>query len=108
MVSTPSWSFDPAEPSHCAAIIRPRAGRRLDSPALVADGAHARADAYVSLAVIASAAVVAIGRACTHLARVLIATGSSSAATTTTQAGTGPASAATATRTPSRGCARQQ
>src|SRR5215207_6706156 len=44
-----------------AAIVRTRAGRRLDSPALVADGAHARADAYVSLAVIASAAVVAIG-----------------------------------------------
>src|SRR3954469_2707717 len=44
-----------------AASIRTRAGRRLDSPALIADGAHARADAYVSLAVIASAAVVAIG-----------------------------------------------
>ena len=44
-----------------AAIIRTRAGRRLDSPALVADGAHARADAYVSLAVIASAACVALG-----------------------------------------------
>ena len=44
-----------------AALIRSRAGRRLDSPALVADGAHARADAYVSLAVIASAAAVAIG-----------------------------------------------
>jgi cation diffusion facilitator family transporter len=44
-----------------AALIRTRAGRRLDSPALVADGAHARADAYVSLAVVASAAVVAIG-----------------------------------------------
>jgi cation diffusion facilitator family transporter len=44
-----------------AAIVRTRAGRRLDSPALVADGAHARADAYVSLAVIASAAVVALG-----------------------------------------------
>jgi len=44
-----------------AALIRSRAGRRLDSPALVADGAHARADAYVSLAVVASAAVVAIG-----------------------------------------------
>ena len=42
-----------------AAIIRTRAGRRLDSPALVADGAHARADAYVSLAVIASAAALA-------------------------------------------------
>jgi cation diffusion facilitator family transporter len=44
-----------------AARIRLRAGRRLDSPALIADGDHARADAYVSLAVIASAAVVAIG-----------------------------------------------
>jgi cation diffusion facilitator family transporter len=44
-----------------AAIIRSRAGRRLDSPALVADGAHARADAYVSLAVVASAAAVAVG-----------------------------------------------
>jgi cation diffusion facilitator family transporter len=41
-----------------AALIRTRAGRRLDSPALVADGAHARADAYVSLAVIASAAAL--------------------------------------------------
>ncbi|HEX8156000.1 MAG TPA: cation diffusion facilitator family transporter [Solirubrobacteraceae bacterium] len=44
-----------------AALIRTRAGRRLHSSALIADGAHARADAYVSLAVIASAAVVAIG-----------------------------------------------
>jgi cation diffusion facilitator family transporter len=44
-----------------AAIVRTNAGRRLHSPALVADGDHARADAYVSLAVIASAAVVAIG-----------------------------------------------
>jgi cation diffusion facilitator family transporter len=44
-----------------AAKVRTRAGERLDSPALVADGDHARADAYVSLAVIASAAVVAIG-----------------------------------------------
>jgi cation diffusion facilitator family transporter len=44
-----------------AAVIRTRAGRRLDSPALVADGDHARADAYVSLGVIASAAVVALG-----------------------------------------------
>jgi len=41
--------------------IRTRAGERLDSPALIADGYHARADAYVSLAVIASAVVVAIG-----------------------------------------------
>jgi cation diffusion facilitator family transporter len=44
-----------------AARIRTRAGRRLGSPALVADGDHARADAYVSLAVVASAAAVAVG-----------------------------------------------
>ena len=44
-----------------AALVRGRAGRRLDSPALVADGDHARADAYVSLAVVASAAVLAAG-----------------------------------------------
>lgn len=44
-----------------AARVRTRSGRRLDSPALVADGNHARADAYVSLAVVASAAVVALG-----------------------------------------------
>jgi cation diffusion facilitator family transporter len=44
-----------------AAQIRSRAGRRLQSPALVADGDHARADAYVSLAVVASAAAIAAG-----------------------------------------------
>ncbi len=44
-----------------AAGIRTRAGRRLASAALIADGNHARADAYVSLAVVASAAMVAIG-----------------------------------------------
>ena len=44
-----------------AAGVRSRAGDRLDSPALVADGAHARVDAYVSLAVIASAGMIAIG-----------------------------------------------
>jgi cation diffusion facilitator family transporter len=44
-----------------AARIRLAAGRRLDSPALLADGAHARADGYVSLAVIAGAAGVALG-----------------------------------------------
>jgi cation diffusion facilitator family transporter len=69
--------IDPREPEHLVALaaagvlgfagnwiaagIRTRAGRRLDSPALIADGAHARADAYVSLAVVASAAVVALG-----------------------------------------------
>jgi cation diffusion facilitator family transporter len=44
-----------------AAQIRTRAGNRLNSPALVADGNHARADAYVSLAVVASAVAVALG-----------------------------------------------
>ena len=44
-----------------AAIIRTRAGKALDSPALIADGAHARADSYVSLAVVASAISVALG-----------------------------------------------
>jgi cation diffusion facilitator family transporter len=47
--------------NRAAAAVRERAGRRLDSPALIADGAHARADAYVSLAVVASAAAVALG-----------------------------------------------
>jgi cation diffusion facilitator family transporter len=44
-----------------AARVRTRAGRRLESPALIADGNHARADAYVSLGVVASAAAVALG-----------------------------------------------
>jgi cation diffusion facilitator family transporter len=44
-----------------AALIRLRAGRGLDSPALVADGNHAKADAYVSLAVVASALAVSFG-----------------------------------------------
>ncbi len=44
-----------------AAQIRTRAGNRLDSPALIADGNHARADSYVSLAVVATAVVVALG-----------------------------------------------
>jgi cation diffusion facilitator family transporter len=44
-----------------AARIRLRAGRRLDSAALVADGQHARVDAFVSLGVVASALVVALG-----------------------------------------------
>jgi cation diffusion facilitator family transporter len=43
-----------------AARVRLSAGRRLESPALIADGHHARADAYVSLAVIASAIMVAL------------------------------------------------
>ena len=44
-----------------AALIRLAAGRALDSPALIADGNHAKADAYVSLAVIASAIAVSFG-----------------------------------------------
>lgn len=68
---------DPEAPSHLAALaaagavgylgnllaarIRTRAGRRLDSAALIADGDHARADAYVSLGVVAGAGVVALG-----------------------------------------------
>lgn len=44
-----------------AARIRLRAGERLDSPALLADGAHARADGFVSLGVVTSAALVAAG-----------------------------------------------
>jgi divalent metal cation (Fe/Co/Zn/Cd) transporter len=32
----------------------------LDSPALIADGMHARADAYVSLAVVGSAAAAGL------------------------------------------------
>jgi cation diffusion facilitator family transporter len=44
-----------------AAQVRLRAGARLDSAALVADGHHARTDGFVSLGVIGSAAMVAIG-----------------------------------------------
>jgi cation diffusion facilitator family transporter len=67
----------PAAPTHLAVLalagaigyagnfiaerIRLSAGRRLDSAALIADGHHARADAYVSLAVIVSAIIVSLG-----------------------------------------------
>jgi cation diffusion facilitator family transporter len=44
-----------------AAQVRLNAGRRLASPALVADGNHARVDGFVSLGVVVSAAVVALG-----------------------------------------------
>ena len=44
-----------------AARIRTRAGTRLDSPALVADGDHARADGFVSLAVLVAAGTSALG-----------------------------------------------
>ena len=44
-----------------AARVRTRAGHRLNSPALIADGNHARVDGFVSLGVLASASVVALG-----------------------------------------------
>jgi cation diffusion facilitator family transporter len=44
-----------------AARVRLSGGRRLDSPALIADGNHARSDAIVSAGVILSALVVGLG-----------------------------------------------
>jgi cation diffusion facilitator family transporter len=44
-----------------AAQVRLSAGMRLNSPALIADGHHARVDGLVSLAVVASAGAVAAG-----------------------------------------------
>jgi divalent metal cation (Fe/Co/Zn/Cd) transporter len=44
-----------------AAVVRLAAGRRLDSPALIADGHHARVDGFVSLGVVVSAVAVALG-----------------------------------------------
>jgi len=44
-----------------AAQVRVRAGRRLSSPALVADGNHARIDGFVSLGVVLSAIGVWLG-----------------------------------------------
>jgi divalent metal cation (Fe/Co/Zn/Cd) transporter len=44
-----------------AAQVRLRSGRRLSSPAMIADGNHARVDGFVSLAVVASAIVVGLG-----------------------------------------------
>jgi cation diffusion facilitator family transporter len=44
-----------------AAQVRLHAGRRLSSPALIADGNHARIDGFVSLGVVASAIVVGLG-----------------------------------------------
>ena len=43
------------------AVYRIRSGRRLGSAALEADGHHARADGFTSLAVVAGAAGVALG-----------------------------------------------
>ncbi|MEI6447014.1 MAG: cation diffusion facilitator family transporter [Actinomycetes bacterium] len=69
--------IEPSRPSHLLALaaaglvgfagnllaarIRTRAGEKLGSAALVADGQHARADAFVSLGVVASAIVVSLG-----------------------------------------------
>lgn len=44
-----------------AAQIRLRGGRRLVSAALIADGNHARVDGFVSLGVVGSAILVALG-----------------------------------------------
>lgn len=44
-----------------AAVIRWRAGKKLNSPALVADGNHARTDGLVSLGVIISTIFIALG-----------------------------------------------
>lgn len=44
-----------------AARIRTSAGKKLNSPALIADGNHARVDGFVSLGVVASAAFVGAG-----------------------------------------------
>jgi cation diffusion facilitator family transporter len=44
-----------------AAQVRLRGGKRLSSPALIADGNHARVDGFVSLGVVGSAIVVALG-----------------------------------------------
>jgi cation diffusion facilitator family transporter len=44
-----------------AAQVRLAGGKRLASPALIADGNHARVDGFVSLGVVGSAVVVALG-----------------------------------------------
>jgi divalent metal cation (Fe/Co/Zn/Cd) transporter len=44
-----------------ASQVRLRGGRRLRSPALIADGNHARVDGIVSLSVVVSAILVALG-----------------------------------------------
>jgi len=41
--------------------VRLNGGGRLASPALIADGKHARTDGFVSLGVVASAIAVALG-----------------------------------------------
>jgi cation diffusion facilitator family transporter len=58
-----------------AARIRLGAGRRLHSAALIADGNHARADGFVSLGVLLSAALVALGFAIADPIIAIIITG---------------------------------
>ncbi len=58
-----------------AAQIRLGAGRRLHSPALIADGNHARADGFVSLGVLLSAALVAVGVPLADPAIAIVITG---------------------------------
>ena len=47
--------------NYLAARMRIRAGTEIGSAALVADGQHAKVDALVSLGVVASAALFAVG-----------------------------------------------
>ena len=44
-----------------AAVIRTRAGKKLDSPALIADGKHAHVDGLVSMGVVIGVIFVALG-----------------------------------------------
>jgi cation diffusion facilitator family transporter len=61
--------------NEAAAQVRLRAGRRLDSPALVADGYHARTDGFVSLGVVLSAGLVAVGIPIADPAIAIVITG---------------------------------
>jgi cation diffusion facilitator family transporter len=47
--------------NEAAAYVRLRGGKRLSSPPLIADGYHARTDGLVSLSVVISAIIVALG-----------------------------------------------
>lgn len=47
--------------NYLAARVRMRAGTKIGSAALIADRQHAKVDALVSLGVVASAALVAVG-----------------------------------------------
>ena len=47
--------------NEAAAYVRLRGGHRLNSPPLIADGYHARTDGLVSLSVVLSAVVIALG-----------------------------------------------